>query len=256
MQLSYTSSKQPSNPETRLWKYSIPAFLITLAVSIFKWRASIITTPVRLLFFATFAIGVIALVLTVIRVIRRKPRLAYIFAALIVLVAGWFLTGERSTDTGSLRAVYISELTAFKGVPYVLGGETGFGIDCSGIARAALLSAMLKQGVSHRNYKLLGPALWRFWWRDLGANDLGEQRYGYTRIIGHADKLAGYDTRRLKPGDMAIASSSHVLIYLGNDNWIEANPGDAKVVINPAPSNSKRGWFRVPVVLVRWWILD
>jgi len=55
---------------------------------------------------------------------------------------------------------------------------------------------------------------------------------------------------------MALAGSAHVLIYYGKGRWIEANPEDGKVVINPAPRTSKRSYFNARVTLVRWRFLE
>ncbi len=55
---------------------------------------------------------------------------------------------------------------------------------------------------------------------------------------------------------MAVTGDSHVMIYYGHEQWIEASPGDRKVVVNEAPANSRRSYFNVPVKLVRWRILE
>jgi hypothetical protein len=91
----------------------------------------------------------------------------------------------------------------------------------------------------------------------MSARDMLRGKYGYTRVVGHADKLAGYPTLMLEKGDMAITDNGvHVMIYYGDGKWIEASPDDQKVVINEATADSKRAWFRTPVTFARWTILD
>jgi cell wall-associated NlpC family hydrolase len=76
---------------------------------------------------------------------------------------------------------------------------------------------------------------------------------GYTLPVGHAEHLAGYANPTLHPGDLAVTEDrSHVMIYLGDRQWIEANPEDGRVVINTASRNSTRGYFNTPVSIVRW----
>ena len=46
------------------------------------------------------------------------------------------------------------------------------------------------------------------------------------------------------------ANGMHVLAFLGNGLWIEADPGEMKVLRVKVPSNNP--WFSAPVQLVRW----
>jgi cell wall-associated NlpC family hydrolase len=107
-----------------------------------------------------------------------------------------------------------------------------------------------------KNPRLLGPVLWRFWWKDVGANAMMQGQYGFTRPVKRLDKLAGYHNRDIKPGDLAIVSGIHVLIYTSNGNWIEASPQDLRVVSNRASTDSKRAWFTGRTLVMRWWVLE
>ena len=175
------------------------------------------------------------------------------FAALFIV---WAVLGSKPPDINSLRRTYYKRLHAFVGTPYQVNGETTLGIDSAGLARAALWQAMVRQGVKEFNPRLLGTRFWHFWWHDVDAADIDRGKYGYTHLIGHADKLAGFDTDTIKLGDMAIADGRHVMIYCGKGQWIEASEIDGKVVINKAPANSRRKWFNRPVRLIRWCIFD
>ena len=183
-------------------------------------------------------------------------RRAGVTRAQVYSTAVWAVLGNQPPEVVELRDRYMWRLHTYQGAPYLWGGETDDGIDCSGLARAAMWQAMLYEGLSEFNSGLLGPKLWRFWWRDMSARAILEGEYGYTEVIGHADQLAGYPTGLLELGDMAVTDDGiHVMIYFGDDKWIEASPDDLKVVANKAPADSHRPWFRRPVTLVRWSIL-
>lgn len=149
--------------------------------------------------------------------------------------------------------MYRACLCSFRGTRYVWGGETHIGIDCSGVARTALCDALLLEGLREGNPRLLGATLWRFWWRDMSARDMGEGKYHYTRHVGAVKQLAGMDTRPLVVGDLAVSSrGEHVLIYIGERQWIEANPGDGRVAVNRADVQSPRFYFAHPMNICRW----
>lgn len=55
----------------------------------------------------------------------------------------------------------------------------------------------------------------------------------------------------LLPGDIAVtASGIHVLAYLGNQEWIQAEPGLMKVITLSAPHENE--WLNKPVHIMRW----
>lgn len=229
------------------------ALLIASGIAV---RMSIMTSSVRMLLVATFIFTLFTGVVFLFKVFKRRPALFFPTIFFLALFIVWAVLANKPPDTKTLRAVYVRRLVSFYHTRYVLGGETDTGIDCSGLARVALWQAMLRDGIKEFNPRLLGTTLWKFWWRDIGARDMGECKYGYTRVIEYVPKLAGCDTSNLKEGDIAVASSVHVMIYVGKGRWIEANPDDGKVVVNKTSASSKRGWFNTPATIVRWWILD
>lgn len=46
------------------------------------------------------------------------------------------------------------------------------------------------------------------------------------------------------------ADGLHVMAYLGNQTWIEADPDAHKVIEVVLPTDNP--WFKTPVVFVRW----
>jgi hypothetical protein len=80
-------------------------------------------------------------------------------------------------------------------------------------------------------------------------------REGYrdlARPLFSADSINVLDHSRILPGDVAVtADGVHVLAYLGEQTWIEADPAAGRVIRVRAPAPD-HGWFNVPVVLIRW----
>lgn len=232
----------------------------TLAVLLVACGVSVRVLPmnagVRLLLASTFIFFVFTCLAFVFLSVKKPSLTVFPTIFFLLLFILWDVVGSKAPNTAALRQVYYYRLQAYIGVPYAPGGETNLGVDSSGLARAALWQAMTWEGLKEFNPRLLGTQLWRFWWRDMSAKDIRDGKYGYTRGIGSAAKLAGYDTTYLEVGDMAVSADGRVVIYYGEEQWIEASAEDGKVVVNKAPENSRRSSFNVPVRLVRWRILE
>ncbi|WP_375387798.1 C40 family peptidase [uncultured Amnibacterium sp.] len=99
--------------------------------------------------------------------------------------------GALVSPNGATGDDVVSAALQYKGVPYVLGGESTSGIDCSGLVQAALA----KVGVS--------------------APRLVHQQ----QTIGQpVDSL-----KDAKPGDLIVLSGGdHIAVYMGNDTVIHA----------------------------------
>lgn len=164
---------------------------------------------------------------------------------------------ERAVDAGALRREYVGAMQSYDGVPYVWGGETRRGIDCSGLMRCGLIDASLRRGLVTLNPALARAGL-SLWWNDLSARAMKDEHGSQTRVLFTAPSINLVDLNRLQPGDMAVTSNDvHVLAYVGRSTWIEADPsalaGD-KVVQVKAPTPN--AWFNTPVHIVRWRRLD
>ncbi len=71
-----------------------------------------------------------------------------------------------------------------------------------------------------------------------------------------AGKLRDLDFATLIPGDLGItADGRHLMVYLGNGKWIQADPFSLKVTFSD-PDTDPNPWFNSIVVMQRWTVLD
>jgi cell wall-associated NlpC family hydrolase len=125
----------------------------------------------------------------------------------------------------------VERLKDYDGVRYVYGGENHRGVDCSGLVRAAMVRALIDRGFGSLNSEMLRSAF-TLWWRDTNAIQLGKGANGLTLPISDGSPMPMRAAQNLRPGDLAVTTSgSHVLAYLGDQRWIEADPDVARVQI-------------------------
>lgn len=166
----------------------------------------------------------------------------------VVLVIG--LGPARPVHAGLLRQAYVERLQTFHDKRYVWGGENGRGVDCSGLVRAAWIEALLEQGARGMNPGLVREAF-LIWWHDASARHLGEGYGTRTRLVQEATSVRALDSRRLLPGDLAVvAKGVHIMAYLGNNQWIEADPGVRRVIVLDV--KDRNAWLDSQAVVVRW----
>lgn len=172
----------------------------------------------------------------------------------VLLVVPFVLPGGK-IDSTEVKQDYLRRMSEYEGTKYFWGGESSRGIDCSGLSRRALRDALLAYGFRHLN----GDAIRQYvgqWWYDASAKALSEGYRDYTLPLGVTGTIQemSYDT--LLPGDLAVTTNGvHILAYLGNDQWIQADPSiGAVATLNGR--NDENTWFRVPVTTHRWQVLD
>lgn len=174
--------------------------------------------------------------------------------ALAATVGIFFVLPGRAFDREALRRQYVESLMAYESAPYVWGGETRQGVDCSGLVRCGMMDAAVWLGFQTLNPDLLRTGV-AVWWFDTTAAGL-EQGYGdRLRPMLMAPSLNEIDLGQVLPGDVAVSvGGAHTLAYVGNGTWIAADPLLRRVVKITPPSDN--AWFRVPVHVMRWRVLD
>ena len=178
------------------------------------------------------------------KVIRLPLLVLLVIPALVLCLPG------RATDPVSLATDYSRGLRCYRGVRYVWGGEGFLGMDCSGLVRKGLVWGQLVYGFRTLNGSPIREAI-ALWWHDCSAVALCDGYHGLTTELFRQDSVEGADYARLKVGDLAVtADGVHVMAYLGDRIWIEADPDFRRVIEVPLPTDNH--WFKTPVVIVRW----
>jgi NlpC/P60 family len=203
----------------------------------------------------TIALLVAAIWLGIIYLWWRRVAVRIGAFASAVIIAVFLLLPGRPIDVEALRSAYINSLRTYTGTKYVWGGENRLGIDCSGLVRQGLIQANFQQGIATVNPGLARQGM-AMWWFDLSALALRDGERGWTTRLFRAASINEIDRQQLLAGDLAATvDGQHILAYIGQNQWIEADPGYHKVMVEMVP-DSDNFWFRVPVYVLRWHQLD
>jgi len=199
--------------------------------------------------------GTVALPLWLLRSAKWSRRIFAALCAVAAFVACFLILPKRPYDSRDLRREYVRSLLSYTGAKYVWGGGNRLGIDCSGLVEQALVDALVRRGAATLNSGLARDGL-SLWWHNRSARALGEGYRGDTRLVSEIASLNAADYRSIAPGDLAVLSDGiHVLAYIGDQTWIEADPVPGKVVIALAPQDGDF-YFNSPVKIMRWRVLD
>jgi cell wall-associated NlpC family hydrolase len=172
------------------------------------------------------------------------------FAATTVVLAFLILPG-RNYNVTTLQETYCKAMLAYEGTHYEWGGENARGIDCSGLVRRGLVNADIWIGIKTLNPRLVRAGL-NLWWHDCSARALLQEYRGWTSPIFGKQSINAISEPEIRAGDIAVTLNGvHVLAYLGDGRWIEADPMAKKVLVVNIPCKSN-GWFNVPVKIMRW----
>ena len=175
--------------------------------------------------------------------VRNKKFILIHGLATILLILFPYLLINKG-NKAQIKTLYLKNLQSFEGVAYYWGGENIIGIDCSGLPRKSLMNACFYT----RNFE----NAFELWWYDSSAKALKENYRNYTEKVISFSSLRHVDYSKIQEGDMAVTvDGAHVIVYLGNKRWIQADPMQGRVVIED-PESTKSSWFDVKVGIVRW----
>lgn len=185
---------------------------------------------------------------------RKTPlRIALIVVPTIVAVL--LALPGRAINASALRDDYVHRMADFEGTTYLWGGESSRGIDCSGLPRRAYRDALLWYGIRNFNSRALREYVGQ-WWYDSSARALGEGYRGNTVPLGVAGTIREIDHHALREGDLAVTTNGiHVLAYVGDGQWIQADPGIGAVATLDGHT-ADNSWFLAPITVHRWALLD
>jgi len=186
---------------------------------------------------------------------HARIAIAALFVATILAFYAYLSLNGGIDDTTAygLRTFYVNELSRYEGTRYIWGGENRLGIDCSGLPRKALRNALLKGAFIYGERRCLKLAI-QNWWLDASAAALANGYQNYVTWLQKEGTVSDIRENALSPGDLAITEDGvHVMVFLGEDRWISADPIRGKVIIES--SNANNPWFREKVKFYTWTVL-
>ena len=224
-------------------------FAVILVITVLLGLYPVSSTVTKLL----FCLGVILSAITFIFLLdQRKISLPLFYAFSLPLMC--FLLADRPYSATRLRHNYLHSLKNSEGITYVWGGENFLGIDCSGLPRRSIMNALFKESFLSFSSQAFLKAL-DIWIFDSSAKALDEGYHNQTRYIASFSSIK-HISPKLSKGDLAVTQDGvHVLVYLGNDIWKQADPIHGSVH-RGSPFKEANDWYNEPVNIVRWRVFD
>lgn len=178
-----------------------------------------------------------------------------LFLLPLVAAIGLALIPYRLSNGAQMRAAYTKALRSYEGVKFLSGGESRWGMDSSGLIRAAMMNACFAEGWQTKDLGLLRAAA-ALWWYDASIEEIGKGYNGRARVLISNTVLNTADYAKLQPGDLAVTTDNQqVLAYLGEKTWISTDlKTKQSVVTEKAPSGETT--FSATVNVLRWYRLQ
>jgi hypothetical protein len=181
----------------------------------------------------------------------RARVLRYLCDILAILLSSVLWLPGRNYNKADLQSSYCNWLSSYNGVRYRWGGEGRFGIDCSGLIRRGIINASFSQALLTWNPRLFRYGV-KVWWQDSTAKEMLRGYHGYAIPKKSYPSINAIPSQDLEKGDIAVTTDGvHVLAFIGNNQWVEADPSVYSVITVNTPTK-RNGWFLRPVTLVRW----
>jgi hypothetical protein len=238
----------PKFPLERLPRLIWLAVFVMFVVVVIFPESNRLTRAAGLVFFLVLWFGFLGLYWR--KRVLRNTLLGVTLAITVFLL----LPGRTLPAREALRRDYVAGLKRYDRVTYYWGGESIKGVDCSGLIRRGLIDSLFLRGVRTLDPGLVRRAL-TLWWNDCTARTLGEAPAGLTDRLFDALSINQLDHTKLLPGDLAVTSNGvHIMAYLGDQTWIEADPGLGRVFSGTVPVMNNP-WFDGPMKIVRWSVL-
>ena len=175
----------------------------------------------------------------------------YTVITLLVAMSVFLALSGAEVDIKVLKSEYVEALRKYEGVDYLWGGESKAGIDCSGLVRKGLIDTYFKVGVTNISPQYIRRALY-IWFFDSSAEALRDGYRDYTVTLIRDITLNTTDYSLISEGDIMVTEDGlHTMVYIGDNSWIQADPGEGKVIIEKAPSKGNN-WYNVKSRIVRW----
>jgi hypothetical protein len=157
---------------------------------------------------------------------RRGRRFAVAIVAVAVVAV---LLSPIRTDARTLDAAMVKELGHFMNTPYVWGGESVDGIDCSGLPRAARRRAAVSLALGNADPGLLRVAA-ASWLVDTSASAMLDGNG--TVVLARAATIASLAPDARQPGTLiATADGTHLMVMGDHRHVVEADPALGRVVV-------------------------
>lgn len=152
------------------------------------------------------------------------------------------------TSHADLQSASLQEAMGYLNAPYVWGGESHLGIDCSGLPRAALRQATLRLFFENRDPALLRVFAFN-WLIDVPAKGMLAGRG--NDVVASAKSILELPTEARVTGNLvATADGTHVMMVVDERHVIEADPAIGHVV-KLEISDKSSPWTTRPVVALR-----